>query len=188
MSTVDPKDGNDVVEENEESIEVTDDEGQEVAQKDKQKQLREKLKAAEAEKRELLEELQRTKADFLNTKKRLEEQQQAAISRKEDAFIAALLPLADSFTMARKDTAAWDAIDEAWRKGVEGIHAQLERILANHNVVAVDPVGEPFDPERHEAVGTREDSANADTVIDVVQLGYERNGSILRPAKVIISE
>ncbi|MAZ29987.1 nucleotide exchange factor GrpE [bacterium] len=171
----------------EEELEITDEEGQAATQKDKLKQLREQLKAVNTEKRELLEEVQRIKADFLNSKKRLEEQQKAALARSENAFVAALLPLADSFTMAMKDTAAWEATDEAWRKGVEGIHTQLERILAAHNVSAINPVSESFDPERHEAVGTTEHESESETVVDVVQLGYERNGTILRPAKVVIS-
>lgn len=188
MTQSDPQSPEDVVEETEETIEVTDEEGAEVTGHNKQKQLRDKLKAAETAKREALEELQRTKADFLNSKKRLEEQQRAAIARSEDSFVAALLPLADSFTMARKDTAAWEAIDEAWRKGVEGIHAQLDRILASHNVTAIDPTGEQFDPVRHEAVSTTESEHDSETVVDVVQLGYERNGTVLRPAKVVISQ
>jgi len=187
MAQSDEQNQDDVVDETEEVVEVTEEEGSELSSTQKHKQLREKLRTAEAEKRDLLEQLQRVKADFLNTRKRLEEQQQSAIARSEDRFVAALLPLADSFTMARKDTAAWEAIDEAWRKGVEGIQAQLERILTEHGVKAINPLGEPFDPTRHEAVGTTASDSDAETVVEVVQLGYERNGTVLRPAKVIIS-
>ncbi|SRR6056297_459070 len=177
----------DAVELEMEEFESTDEEGTAETLHKKLKDLRTKLTAAEAAKRESLEELQRTKADFLNSKKRLEEQQQAAVKRSEDAFVSALLPLADSFYMAMKDEAAWNAIDESWRKGVEGIHQQLKRILDGYNVEPIDPAGEPFDPHRHEAVATTEDDGESETVLEVVQVGYERAGDVLRPAKVVIS-
>jgi molecular chaperone GrpE len=176
------------VTEDEATLEYTDEEGNETVQKDKLKQLREKLTVAEAAKKEALEELQRAKADFLNTKKRLSEQQVAAVARSEDAFVSALLPLADSFAMAMRDTQAWNAIDEAWRKGVEGINAQLQRILTDHGVVAIDPVGAEFNPEQHEAVGTKAHDGDTGMVVEVLQQGYQRNGTVLRPAKVVISE
>lgn len=169
-----------------EEFEPTDEEGAETVGKDKLKQLREKLQACEQEKRTLNEELQRSKADYLNSRKRLEEDKQAAIARSEDHFVTSLLPLADSFAMAMKDTAAWEAIDEAWRTGVEGIHQKLQRILTAHGVQEINPLNEPFDPNRHEAVGTSDATGEADTVAEVVQIGYERNDAILRPAKVII--
>lgn len=171
-----------------EAIEETDSEGAERALKDKVKDLRSKLQAAQEEKRELLETLQRTKAEFLNSKQRLEAEQNARVARAEDAFVKELLPLADSFTMAMRDSAAWEAIDEAWRTGVEAIYAQLERILANHNVQVINPIDQPFDPNRHEAVSTHvKEGSKSDVVLEVVQLGYERDGTVLRPAKVVIS-
>lgn len=169
-------------------FETTDEEGASQSMQQKLKDLRTKLQAAEAEKRASLEELQRTKADFLNSRKRLEEQQHAAIKRSEDTFVSALMPLADSFYMAMKDTEAWNAVDESWRKGVEGIHQQLKRILDEHHVSPLDPTGETFDPNRHEAVGTAEHDGESDIVLEVVQIGYERDGAVLRPAKVVISD
>jgi molecular chaperone GrpE len=170
-----------------EEFETTDEESADQTLQQKLKALRTKLHDAEVAKRESLEELQRTKADFLNSKKRLQDEQYVAVKRKEDAFVSALLPLADSFYMAMKDEAAWNAIDESWRKGVEGIHQQLKRILDGYNVVAIDPVGEHFDPNRHEAVSTAEHDGEPEIVLAVVQVGYEREGAVLRPAKVVIS-
>jgi molecular chaperone GrpE len=175
------------VAENDETLEITDEEGQEVTEASKLKSLRDELKAVQAEKASLLEEVQRTKADFLNSKRRLEEEAARTAERNEEKLLLALLPMADSFTMARKDEDAWNAIDEAWRKGVEGIQSQLERLLESYNVTVIDPAGETFDPERHEAVGTAESESESQTVLDVVQLGYERDGTVLRAAKVVIS-
>ncbi|MCD5381781.1 MAG: nucleotide exchange factor GrpE [Candidatus Pacebacteria bacterium] len=155
---------------------------------DKMKALREKLKVCEEEKMQHLENLQRTKADFLNSKKRLEEQLSRDTERITEGFIQDLLPLCDSFTMAMANKEAWEAVDKNWRVGVEGIHAQLKNILTMHGVTEIHPEGEVFDPERHEAMKIEENAdAPKDTVLKVIQYGYERNGTIIRPAKVIIS-
>jgi molecular chaperone GrpE len=54
--------------------------------------------------------------------------------------------------------------------------------------VAFDPAGEPFDPEWHEALSTRsEDGADAGLVLDTVEKGYKLNGTVLRPARVVVS-
>jgi molecular chaperone GrpE len=92
--------------------------------------------------------------------------------------------------MAMSDTEAWEKADSSWRKGIEGIHAQLQNILKDAGVSALNPVGEPFDPNKHEAVGTEEvtDKKLDDTVVSVMQNGYEitldGKTEIIRPARV----
>jgi molecular chaperone GrpE len=64
----------------------------------------------------------------------------------------------------------------------------LARALEKFAVRPVDPVGEPFDPERHEAIAMRESpTAAPDSVLEVVQRGYELNGRLLRPARVVVA-
>ena len=99
-----------------EDIELEDVEGTEAG---KIRQLRKKLADAEEERRKTLEDLQRTKADFLNSKKRLEEGLQHDRERIALSHAESLLPLADSFEAAMGD-ANWEECDEKWRKGVEG--------------------------------------------------------------------
>jgi len=115
----------------EESIEAADPEMTDVgtAAAAKLKQLRAKLSACEDAKRQLSEDFQRNRADFLNARKRLTAEQEQLRERLTDDFILSLLPLCDSFEMAMKDTEAWDAVDENWRAGVEGIKQLLDRIL-----------------------------------------------------------
>lgn len=151
------------------------------------KKWRTKYKEAEAKAAAALEETQRVKADFLNSKRRLEEETARAKERAVEQLIESLLPLCDSFAMAMVDTAAWEAIEPNWRKGMEGIYAQLQQILVSHHVQIIDPVGESFDPARHEALSTEDSEGDSDTVTTVIQLGFERNGTVIRPAKVIIS-
>lgn len=149
--------------------------------------LKEKNARLEDEKRDALEQLASAKADFLNAKKRLEEEKLRGIERQKIKDIEALLPLCDSFRMAMADKEAWEAADERWRKGVEGIHGQLQQILQMHNVTSIDPTGEPFNPELHDALSAIESDQDTDTVIETMQLGYKMGDTIIRHAKVVIS-
>lgn len=155
---------------------------------DKAKSLRAKLKSCDEEKRKILEDLQRTKADFLNSRRRIEEQATRNTERAIDDFIVALLPIVDSFDMAMADKKVWESADESWRKGIEAIQAQVHSLLKAYNVEQIGTEGEHFDPERHEAVSnTPVDEEDAvDTVIQIFQKGYGRNGHIIRTAKVTV--
>lgn len=154
---------------------------------DKIKALREKLATCEKEKMAHLDELQRTKADFLNSRKRLEEQKRIDVERSVDEFIYSLLPICDSFHMAMSNKKTWESVDRNWRVGIEAINSQLEKLLASYSVTALDPINEHFDPQKHEALGTTEDdNGEPDTVAQVIQPGFSRNGVIIRPAKVLL--
>jgi molecular chaperone GrpE len=165
-------------------------ENAEATSKDKQKQLREKLATCEEEKKKILDDSQLAKADFLNAKKRIEEERIRDRERSKIRHMEELLPLCDSFQMAMSDKDAWAKADETWRKGIEGIHLQLKRILDTNEVTEVIPEGETFDPYKHEAVGTEEveDAEKQDVVISVVQRGYEMTiagkTETIRPARV----
>ena len=156
------------------------------------KKLRQKLTDCEGRKRELGEDLQRTKADYLNARQRLSAEHETSRERQIDDFIIALLPLCDSFAMAMKDQTAWQAVDLSWRTGVEGIKSQLDRLLKEYGVTTFEPVGEPFDPERHDAVETVavSEGSEPDLVVAVHQIGYQRHVGdtvcIVRPARVSV--
>lgn len=158
------------------------------------KKLREKLKACEQEKMQHLEELQRAKADFLNGKKRVEEERLRDKERAVNAQIEKLLPLCDSFHMAMHNKEAWEAIDAVWRVGVEGIHNQLQDILASYGVKQINPSGEAFDPQMHEAMTNVpvEDESDHGKIIQVIQNGFTRKVGdtevLIRPARVTVGE
>ncbi len=160
----------------------------------KLKVLRTKLQEATEKNRELGEEVQRTKADFLNARKRLEEEQVRSRERDTVKHIEKLLPLADSFYLAMLDKAAWEKADEKWRKGIEGINNQLTSILRSYGVSAVDPTGEIFDPLKHEALSTIpvDSEAAHNQVTTVMQLGYVKTSDsgeeVIRPARVTVGE
>ncbi len=155
--------------------------------------LKQKLKEAEGEKRAAQEETQRAKADFLNARKRLEDERIRDRERSTIRHVEELIPLCDSFQMAMNDKALWEKADTAWRKGIEGIFNQLQSLLAQYKVTLIAGTGETFDPRRHEALGVIPvtDKKDHDTVINVIQSGYEiTHGSgtteLIRPARVTI--
>ena len=169
-------------------------EAEERSVNDKIKELRNKLKESEAQKAQAMEDLQRAKADFLNTRRRLEDDLGRDRERQINIFVEKLLPMADSFFMAMSDKAMWQSIDKNWRIGVESIHSQLQSLLREYSVSVIDEISVPFDPERHEAISTVPvtETDQDHLVMEVIQSGYERevNGKkeLIRPARVIVGE
>jgi molecular chaperone GrpE len=186
------EDNNDFEEITDENIESDEFELEEVEElsKNKLKDLRDKIARLDTEKKEILEESQRARAEFLNAKKRLEEERVADRKRAQRQHAEELLPLCDSFQMAMSNKEVWEKTDKSWRTGVEGIQMQLMNILNSYGVKAIDPTGEAFDPQKHEAIGTEEteDEKMIDAVVSVIQMGYEmtQDGDThtIRPARV----
>lgn len=179
------------IETGEDNFEETEMEESETGTAQKMKQLRDKLARCDEEKRAVLEDLQRTRADFLNSKKRLEEAKEREVERATEKHIEKLLPLCDSFSLAMSNKAAWEAIDEVWRKGIEGINNQLLSLLSSYGIQEDKPEGEIFDPNKHEAVGEVAVPEKDDgKIVSVLQSGYiikqGSNEKILRPARVIV--
>ena len=163
-------------------------EDEESLAKDKLKSLRDKLKHSEEERKKCLDDLQRTRADFLNSRKRLDEQLARDRERATDRLIMELLPLADSFDMAMLDTELWEKMDTNLKTGIEAIQAKLSSILRSNNITTISPLGEMFDPNEHEAVSNSQvtDEAEVDKIIAVLQRGYKRNDDVIRPARVVV--
>lgn len=157
---------------------------------EKLKKLRQQLAACEDEKKAILDESLRGRADFMNARKRLEDERRKDRMRFQRRHVEELLPLCDSFEMAMGDVEIWEKADQSWRTGIEGIYAQLKSLLGMYGVRAFSPAGEAFDPHRHDAVGTEvvTDESRAHTVVVVVQPGYEMTADgeteIIRPARV----
>ena len=163
-------------------------------EENKLKTLKTKLKESEEKNRDLLEELQRSRADFLNGKRRLEDERARDKTRLTISHVDKLLPLCDSFYLAMLDKETWAKADEKWRKGVEGIASQLTSVMQSYKVTAFDPTGESFDHNRHEALAQVPvtDESHNNRVISVIQLGYEievdGNKELIRPARVTVGE
>jgi molecular chaperone GrpE len=73
-------------------------------------------------------------------------------------------------------------------EGVRLVYSELVSLLERNGVEPFDPKGEPFDPEVHEALSTRgADGTDPGVILDVVEKGYRLNGTVLRPARVVVS-
>ncbi len=157
---------------------------------EKIKKLREKLKQAEKEKLEYLDGWQRSKADFVNYKKREEEGKGEFTKFAREAVISDLLPVLESFDMAFSNKEAWQKVDSQWRVGVEYIHTQLSSILRDNGLTEIDPMGAQFDPNEHTAIGgeVTTDPKLVHKVAAVIQKGYRLNGKMLRSPKVKVYE
>jgi molecular chaperone GrpE len=133
------------------------------------------------------EQYLRAVADLDNVRKRAQRDIEAANRYGLERFLGELLPVKDSLELAVQNAGQADAA--SLRAGQAATLQLFERALEKLGVRPVDPeVGERFDPARHEAVMTQEArEAEPDSVLKVVQAGYELNGRLLRPARVIVA-
>lgn len=159
----------------------------EESQKDTIQKLREKLKKTEAEKQEYLTGWQRTKADFVNLRKKDEEEREAFLKFSIEKLVLDIVPVLESFEQALKNNTD---VGSSWRIGMESIYNQLLSILAKYGVSPIKPEGAPFDPKLHEAVTVTKTGEKSEdgAVSQVLQTGYELNGKVIRPAKVAVNE
>jgi molecular chaperone GrpE len=133
------------------------------------------------------EQYLRAVADLDNVRKRAARDIEAANRYGLEKFAAELLPVKDSLELAVQNA---DKADVAsLKEGQEATLQLLDKALAKLGVKVIDPAGEPFDPERHEAMMAQESkTAEPNSVLQVVQPGYELNGRLLRPARVIVAK
>jgi len=155
--------------------------------------------AARAEKAdEYLALAQRTQADFENYRKRALREAKAAQERGALKLVHSLLPAIDNLdrALAHMDTAAEpeaaaQALDNgtaSFVTGIKHVHADVLAALGTIGVEAFDPVGEPFDPQYHEAVAQQPvEGAPPGTVVEVFQRGYRHGETVVRPARVVVA-
>lgn len=151
---------------------------------EKLKKLREELVKANLEKQEYLDGWQRAKADYVNVRKRAEEDRQTLVRSAAAGIVKALLPALDSFDHALEAKEA----SSAWADGIKNTHAQLMKALEAEGLRSFDPTGETFDPNWHEPVETLavDTEEEENKVIKTHQRGYSLNGMIIRPARVAV--
>ena len=154
------------------------------------KKLRVDLKKALAEKQDYLTGWQKDKADFVNARKRADESQKEFIKFSNENLIAEMIPVLDSFNIAFGNKEAWEKVDKNWRIGVESIANQLKKVLENHGVKEVDPIGQKFDPMRDDAVEyvPVTDEKQDHMIVAVIQKGYSLNGKVLKAPRVNVGE
>jgi molecular chaperone GrpE len=148
--------------------------------------LERELEMVRAQSEENLRALQRTAADFSNYRRRTEEERAAVMQLSNALLIGKLLAVLDDFDRALASVP--DNTDEAWLDGVRLVERKLRAVLEGEGVTPIEAVGEPFDPNLHEAVVHEETTEYPDnTVIGEVQRGYRLHDRILRPALVRVA-
>ena len=151
------------------------------------KRLREKLAKAVAEKQEYLDGWQRARADFANFKKDETAQSVQKETRIKATIAEAIIPALDSFDLARKDKSFLDA-DANLKKGIDALYQGLIKSLQSIGIAQYVPLGEVFDPRRHEALREvqTEDESMEHTIESVFAAGYSVGDQVIRPAQVSV--
>lgn len=142
------------------------------------------------EKNKFLEnELLKSKAEFINYRKRLEEEQSRLLKYCNEDLIKEILPVLDNFERAIKmdDQNLEDEVSK-FLSGFKMIYCNLVNILKQNGVVEIDGNNKPFDPVYHEAILTEKCDLEEGMVIEVLQKGYILKGKVIRPAMVKVSE
>lgn len=131
----------------------------------------------------------RIQADMENLRRRTRIDIESAHKYALDKFVNALIPAMDSMEMGMEASTKEDASIESIREGIEMTFKQLIDVLGQFNVERVDPKGEKFNPELHEALTMiPSPDHESNTVVDVIQKGYTLNERLVRAARVIVAQ
>lgn len=152
-------------------------------------ELKRELEAAHQEIEQLREQALRTAAEAQNVRRRSEMEVDKARKFALERFSGDLLAVVDNLERALQSVDADNEAVKPLAEGVELTYRSFIDTLARHNVQQLDPQGEPFDPQLHEAVTAVPNPAlEPNTVMDVMQKGYTLNERLLRAAMVVVSK
>ena len=149
------------------------------------------LLAAEQQRDEYLDLARRTKADFENFRKRMAAEVQAASARGRSDLIREVVPVLDDLERALQAAGLDPEGDspDGLAHGVLLVFRSLRETMTRNGIEAVDPKGERFDPQWHEALSTQAvEGAEPGTVVETMQKGYRLGEQLIRPARVVVSE
>jgi molecular chaperone GrpE len=144
--------------------------------------------AQAAQAAELKDRLLRAQAEWDNSRKRILREKEDAVRYAGESFLEKLLPVLDNFEMGMQ--AAKTATDpKAIAQGLEMVLAQFHQVLRDAGVEAIEAVGKPFDPHRHEALGHHESDEHPEGhVLTQVRKGYKLKDRLLRASSVFVAK
>jgi molecular chaperone GrpE len=146
---------------------------------------RAELEAEQIRAAEYLEQAQRARAEFVNYRRRTEQEMQQIRQYAGERIVQRLLPTLDDLNRAIESMPEEER-DRPWAQGVVLIQRKLWSILESEGVRPIDAVGQPFDPSRHEAVSVQEGANGATIVVDEYQRGYTLHDRVIRPSMVVV--
>jgi molecular chaperone GrpE len=175
-------------EENPETEVVLDEETDQEVEVEKQiSELEENLAQAEGQAAEYLDGWQRARAEYANARKRLERERAEAYGRAAIDYAQKMLPILDDFNRALSNVP--DEIEQNdWFEGITLVTRKMNSILEDLKVEKIEAVGQPFDPNIHEALAlTEAEGFESGTVVEEVQSGYKLGERVIRPALVNVA-
>lgn len=138
---------------------------------------------------ELKEALIRSQADLQNVRRRAERDVENAHKYAVEKFVKDLLAVLDSMDRALELAETTEGFDAAMLEGTQMTHKLLLDTAAKHGVEPIDPVGEAFDPQEHQAMSMVESADHEpNTVMAVMQKGYKLEGRVIRAAMVMVTK
>jgi molecular chaperone GrpE len=151
--------------------------------------LRRQLADAEARAAENWDKALRATAELENVRRRVEREAAQAQKYALERILGELIAVNDSLELGLKAVAGESEETRAHLEGLQLTHRQLWATLERHGVSVVDPAGQPFNPELHEAVSMQESAEVAPgQVLTVMQKGYRVHDRLLRPAMVVVAK
>lgn len=150
--------------------------------------LRAELETVRAQAEQSRQDHLRALADIENTRRRLQREAQTSLKYAAEGLLGELLAVCDSLELGLKAASGAEASLQAMAEGMQLTHRQLIGVLEKHGVGTVDPVGQPFNPELHQAMTLVETADTAPNhVHGVLQKGYTLHERLLRPAMVTVA-
>ena len=165
-----------------------DETGSEPESDDPIEKLEAELQTARLEAIEARQDMLRMQADMENLRKRLVREHEKSRLRTLERFMSDLIPVRDSLERGLEAANDPAASVEALTEGKQLIMKMLNKAMGDHGLKTIDPLGKQFDPEKHEAMTMlTTDQLEENTVIDVIEKGYQLHDRLIRPAKVVVS-
>lgn len=137
------------------------------------------------------DEILRVAAEGVNLQKRLQRDLDNTRKFSNDKIIKAMIPVMDSFDKALEviEDESCEVSVDAMIEGTQNTHKIFAKVLAENGIEIVNPVGEKFDPEVHEAMSmVPSPNHEKNTIVDVFQKGYLLNGRVIRAAMVVVAQ
>lgn len=136
----------------------------------------------------MISRFQRLQAEFDNYRRRTQAEKEELATVAIQGFLVTLLPVVDNFERALGVVNGVKDID-SFREGIEMIYKQLINVLREEEVFPIESVGQPFDPNKHEAFMVEEsDDIDPNIVLEEFKKGYEYKGKVIRPSMVKVSQ
>ncbi|MDN2480462.1 nucleotide exchange factor GrpE [Vibrio agarivorans] len=152
-------------------------------------QLEAALLSSEAKVQEQQDAVLRAKAEVENMRRRTEQEIDKARKFALNKFAEELLPVIDNLERAIQAADAENEVVKPILEGVELTHKTFQDTLAKNGLTEINPEGETFNPEMHQAMSIQESPDHeSNTVMFVMQKGYELNGRVVRPAMVMVAK